>query len=145
MGNNFCVNSKGKNKEFEESRSRGQTYTKPTSKGIVTRERRCTVAEEEIVMTKLKIQIERIEGRIEELQMKESLVDQTLKTLMSQKKKEECFHCLVKKKNIRKCIKDNRNKINFLENQIMNIENSVTDLAFTNSVKESNRDRKSVV
>lgn len=140
MGNNFCVDSKGKNKDFEQSRSRTSTSNgQATSKPAKVRERRCTVADEEIVLTKIRIQMERIEERIEALKQKEQAVDEQLARLVAAKKKEECFHCLVKKKNIRRLIKDNRAKVEFLDKQMMNIENSVNELGFVNAVKDSNR------
>ena len=140
MGNNFCVNSKSKNKDFEQSRSRTSTSNgKSVGQQSKARDRRCTVADEEIVMTKIRLQMERIEDRIEALKKKELEVDQQLRQLMGEKKKEECFHCLVKKKNIRRLIKDNRTKVDFLDKQMMNIENSVNELGFVNAVKDSNR------
>ena len=83
--------------------------------------------------------MERIEERIEALRQKEQAVDEQLGRLVAAKKKEECFHCLVKKKNIRTLIKDNRAKVEFLDKQMMNIENSVNELGFVNAVKDSNR------
>lgn len=140
MGNNFCVNSKGKNKDFEQSRSRTSTSNgRPAKPTTQTRERKCTVAEEEIVLTKIRIQMDRIEERIADLKRKEAAVDRQLGELVAQKKKEECFHCLVKKKNIRRLIKENRSKVEFLDKQMMNIENSVNELGFVNAVKDSNR------
>jgi hypothetical protein len=97
------------------------------------------VAEEEIVLTKIRIQMDRIEERIADLKRKEAAVDRQLGELVAQKKKEESFHCLVKKKNIRRLIKENRSKVEFLDKQMMNIENSVNELGFVNAVKDSNR------
>lgn len=138
MGNNqFCQELKGKNREYNEPAK--PVPANPQTPTTKARNRRATVTEEEVIVAKIRIQADKIETKNEEFQKKEEAIDAKIKLLISQKKKEEAYHCLVKKKNIRRLIKENRIKLEFLERQVMNIENSVNELGFVNAVKESNR------
>lgn len=140
MGN-ICVQTKNKNREF------GEVYTAKTEpvqqtaaqKQAIAQSRRCTISQEEVVMAKLRMQMDRIETRISNLEKNEKAEDEVIKSLIQSRKKEEAFHSLKKKKNIRECIKANRQKMEMLDRQFMNIENSIEELGFTNALKESNK------
>lgn len=146
MGNIMCFEKKGKNKDYTDSKTSSNFSTnKPyvaephSSQASIRSERRCTITDEEVILAKLRIQMEKIEGRIDTLKKKEDEVDAQINKLIKQNKKEEALYCLGRKKNIKKSIKDCRTKANFLDNQLLNIENSIHDLGFTNAVKQSNK------
>jgi len=96
------------------------------------------VSDHEIITAKLNLQIEKIQERNTQLETKETEVDNKIKLLVSQKKKEEAYFALSKKKSIKQIIKQNLKKIDILEQQVMNIENSVAEVGFTNALSVSN-------
>jgi Snf7 len=160
MGNvGFCKENKGPNKEFSDSYNgaiagRDRTITDNTYKpkarnfgGVATpsansssnsKQRRATVTDHEIITAKIHLQIEKIEERNKTLETKENDVDARIKELVAQKRKEEAYFALSKKKSIKQTIKQNLKKIDILESQIMNIENSVAEVGFTNALGASN-------
>jgi len=139
MGNTLCLNQKGKNKDYEDAKRQPAQNTQQSRQVSTKSERRCTISDEEVIVAKIRIQMDKMESRIEMLTKREQEIDAVIKTQIDQKRKEDAYYSLVKKKRIRECIKDNKKKINFLDNQLLNIENSINDLGFANAVKESNR------
>lgn len=101
--------------------------------------RRVTVREEELVIAKLKVQSDRLETRLKKLEGEEAKIQGTIKSLVQQQKKEEAYFWLKKLKTTKQFAKDARTKINFVENQIANIENTLDEVQFTQTIKESNR------
>lgn len=97
------------------------------------------MAEEEMVIAKLKVQADRIESRLKKLEGEEAKIQSTIKTLVQQQKKEEAYFWLKKLKTTKQFAKDARTKINFVENQIANIENTLDEVQFSKTIKESNR------
>ena len=158
MGNvGFCKQNNNPNKEYgQEAYSAGRDRTitdnsyKPkartfgveskttSSSNQNSKQRRATVTDHEIITAKINIQIEKIEERNKLLEQREVEVDSKIKSLISLKKKEEAYFCLAKKKTLKQTIRQNLKKIDILESQVMNIENSVAEVGFTNALSASN-------
>lgn len=141
MGNTPCTNKPSTNKEFQSHADIRNQYSQQFTAGSKhsKKERRCTISDIEIVSAKIRIQIDRIETRMENLKVQEAEIDKKIKDLINQKKKEEAYTNLKKKAEIKRRVKDAISKIAFLEQQIANIENAESDLAFSKAVGDSNR------
>ena len=113
--------------------------TKATEEKPVTKNRKVTVREEEMVIAKLKIQSDRLEDRIKKLEKEHDKINQKIKGLISEKKKEEAYFYLKKLKLTKEHISSSRNRQGFIENQITNIENTLDDAKFADVLKDSNR------
>ncbi len=101
--------------------------------------RKVTVREEELVIAKLKVQADRLESRVKKLENEESKIQAQIRDLVKIGKKEEAYFFLRKLKTTKEFQKDSRNKLNFIDNQIANIENTLDDVKFTQVIKDSNR------
>lgn len=144
MGNvgNLCNGNKpSTNKEFRSHTDIKGAYTKQytaqSSHG--KRERACTVTESEIVTAKIRVQSDRIETRLKKLEKQDAEIDAKIKELIQAKKKEEAYTNLKKKAEIRKRIKDAKVKMDFLDKQVLSLENAENDLAFSKVVADSNK------
>jgi len=103
------------------------------------RNRQVTVREEELVIAKLKIQADRLESRLKRLEGEEEKIQARVKALVGEGKKEEAFFWLRKLKSTKGYAKDARTKVGFVEGQIAAIENTLDDVQFAQTVKESNK------
>ena len=101
--------------------------------------RKVTVREEEIIIAKLKIQFDRLESRLKKLESEENTIQDKVKSLVNSGKKEEAYFWLKKLKTTRGFAKDACTKIDFVDMQIANIENTLDDIQFTQTIKESNK------
>ena len=101
--------------------------------------RKVTVREEEMVIAKLKIQQDRLDTRLDKLEKEEKSIHEKIQDNIRQNKKEEAYFLLKKLKTVRQHQKDARTKVTFIDNQIMNIENTLDDVKFGQTIKESNR------
>lgn len=147
MGNQipggFCVKESKNNKEFGEIKVNVQQG--PVQKSSMDRsrktinQRKCTMMEEEIIITRLRIHMDKVESRLKDLKREEATIDARIGELVAAKKKEEAIHCLRKKKAIKDMIKDNVNKMTLLDSQIAGIEERVEDLGFASALKQSNQ------
>jgi hypothetical protein len=103
------VKDKKNNKEFGEIKvnvQQGPKNSMDRSRKTIN-QRKCTMMEEEIIITRLRIHMDKVESRIKELKKEESLMDGRISELVALKKKEEAIHCLRKKKAIKDMIRDN--------------------------------------
>lgn len=141
MGN-VCTGKKAAtNKEFRSHTDIKNTYNKEFTAGSThnKRERSCTVSETEIVSAKIRVQVDRIETRLKKLEDQDAELDKKIKELISLRKKDEAYINLKKKAEVKKRIKDAKQKIDFLDKQMMSLENAENDLAFSKAVADSNR------
>ena len=98
-----------------------------------------TVHEEEMVIAKMKIQADRLETRVKKLEKEEAVIQDKIKLLVRNQKKEEAYFLLRKLKMTKDHCKSARNKIQFIEGQISGIENAMDDAKFAQTLGESNR------
>lgn len=135
------MKDKKNNKEFGEIKvnvQQGPKNSMDRSRKTIN-QRKCTMMEEEIIITRLRIHMDKVESRIKELKKEESLMDGRISELVALKKKEEAIHCLRKKKAIKDMIRDNVNKLALLEGQIGTIEETIEQMGYASVLKQSNQ------
>ena len=101
--------------------------------------RKVAVKEEELIIAKLKVQADRLDTRLKKLEGEEVKIQNTIKSLVQQGKKEEAYFWLKKLKATRQYAKDSRSKIAFVDSQITSIESTIDDVNFTQMVRDSNK------
>ena len=122
MGNCFSAEENDEKKATDKQRSRKET-----------------VAQQDAVIMKLKIQKDRCFTRIKDLEKKEKAYMEQIKTLLQEKKKDQAKFKLSQKKLIVQQLESYRQKELFVEKQINNIEKAQDDVQFTNTLKASNQ------
>ena len=120
---------------FKEEQAQSIQQSEETKKA----NRKVTVREEEMVIAKLKIQQDRLETRLEKLEKEEQEIQRKIQEKIREKNKEEAYFLLKKMKTTKQHMKDARTKINFIDTQVANIENTLDDVKFSHTIKESNR------
>lgn len=97
------------------------------------------VDQKEIVLAKLMVQRDRFEGKIREQDSKEEMLKRLALEQAQEKRREEAMYTLKKIKRIKEFRKNLRNKLEFIDRQVDNIENAMDDVSFTNTLRESNK------
>ena len=97
------------------------------------------VDQKEIVLAKLMVQRDRFEGKIREQDSKEEMLKRLALEQAQEKRREEAMYTLKKIKRIKQFRKNLRNKLEFIDRQVDNIENAMDDVSFTNTLRESNK------
>jgi len=97
------------------------------------------VNESEIVIAKMKVQEDRLTSRVRKLEREKTAVDQRIRQLVADNKKEEAYFQLKKLKEINEMKKSTQKKLEFIENQIQSVEAAIDDVKFTSVIKDSNR------
>lgn len=97
------------------------------------------IDQKEIVLAKLMVQRDRFEGKIREQDSKEEMLKRLALEQAQEKRKEEALYTLKKIKRVKQFRKNLRNKLDFIDRQVDNIENAMDDVSFTNTLKESNK------
>ena len=97
------------------------------------------IDQKEIVLARLMVQRDRFEAKITKQDEKEAILKQEALQQARNNKREEAHYTLKKIKRVRSFRKNLRNKLEFIDKQVDNIENAMDDVSFTNTVKESNR------
>lgn len=101
--------------------------------------RKVQVNEGEVVVAKLKIQIDRLESRLKKLQNDDKTVEAKVRAAVASKKKEEAYFYLKQKKTVREAVKSTQQRLEFVQRQVDNIETAIDDAKFTDIVKDSNK------
>lgn len=97
------------------------------------------IDQKEIVLAKLMVQRDRFEGKINEQDSKEEMLKRMALEQVQDNKKEEAMYTFKKIKRVKLFRKNLRNKLDFIDRQVDNIENAMDDASFTNTLKESNQ------
>ena len=97
------------------------------------------VNESELVIAKMKLQEDKLNSRVRKLDREKTAVDQRIRQLVSEKKKEEAYYQLKKLKEIKEMQKNAQKKLEFIEKQIQSVEDAIDDVRFTSVIKDSNR------
>lgn len=97
------------------------------------------IDQKEIVLAKLMVQRDRFEGKINQQDSKEEMLKRLAMEQVQDNKKEEAMYTLKKIKRVKQFRKNLRNKLDFIDRQVDNIENAMDDVSFTNTLKESNQ------
>lgn len=97
------------------------------------------VNESEIVIAKMKLQEDKLNSRVRKLDREKAAVDQRIRQLVGEKKKEEAYYQLKKLKEIKEMQKNAQKKLEFIEKQIQSVEDAIDDVRFTSVIKDSNR------
>lgn len=97
------------------------------------------VDQKEIVLAKLMVQRDRFEGKIREQDSKEEMLKRLALEQAQENRREEARYTLMKIKRVKQFRKNLRNKLEFIDRQVDNIENAIDDVSFTNTLKDSNR------
>lgn len=97
------------------------------------------VNESEMVLAKLKMQIDRMETRVKKLNKDDQTLDGKIRSMVSVKKKEEAYFYLKQKKTVKESITTTNKRLEFVQKQIDNMESAIDDAKFTDIVRDSNR------
>lgn len=98
-----------------------------------------TLKESDIVIAKLKIQKDRLETRISNLEKKEQGFHKEALKHARNKDKERALYAIRQRKRIKDFKEQTRTKMEFIDKQIFNIEQAEDDVEFTNTLKQSNQ------
>ena len=101
--------------------------------------RKVSITQVEIVIFKLTIQKERLISRITNLEKQESELTAKVKFSIQQNLKDQAHYHLKKKKLIRQNCNNYRDKLSFIQENILRVENAESDAQFTDILKDSNR------
>ena len=122
--------------------------TQPEQKAQLSREEKerqkkksklVEIDQKEIVLAKLMVQRDRFEAKITKQDEKEKYLKEEALQQARNNKREEAHYTLKKIKRVRTFRKNLRNKLEFIDKQVDNIENAMDDVSFTKTVAESNR------
>ena len=100
------------------------------------------VNDEDMVMAKIKVQRDKLNARLKNLEEKEEKFDLEIRSHVANKNKEKALFGIKQKKMVRKYRKQAEMKLNVLEKQISSIEDAQDDIQFTQTLKESNQTLK---
>lgn len=112
---------------------------KPSEEPNKRESRKVEVNESELVIAKMKIQEDRLHARVKKLDRERDGIELKIKDLIKEKKKEEAYFQLKKIKQIKEAQHNAQLKLDFIQKQIDNVENTLDDVKFTSVIKESNR------
>ena len=97
------------------------------------------IDQKEIILAKLMVQRDRFEAKIRDQDEKESKYKAIALKQAKEGRKEEAIYTLKKIKRIKSFRKNLRNKLEFVDRQVDNIENAMDDVSFTKTLADSNR------
>ena len=100
------------------------------------------ISESDVVTAKLKIQKDRLEARIENLEEREKKFHEEAMQHARNKNKEKALYAIKQKKMIKEFKEKTRGKMGFIDQQIFNIEQAQDDIDFTKTLKHSNQTLK---
>jgi len=101
--------------------------------------RMVTINQEEVVVAKLKVQKDRMEARIKRLDEEEKQFRNKALMLAKSGRKEEAIYACRQKKRCKEYRKKSYQRMDFIDRQITNVEQTMDDVAFTKTLAESNR------
>jgi Snf7 len=97
------------------------------------------VNESELVIAKLKMQIDRMESRVKKLTKDDQALDGKIRAMMQAKKKEEAYFYLKQKKTVKESMNSTNKRLEFVQKQIDTMESAIDDAKFTDILRDSNK------
>lgn len=97
------------------------------------------VNESELVIAKLKMQIDRMESRVKKLTKDDQALDGKIRAMMQAKKKEEAYFYLKQKKTVKEWMNSTNKRLEFVQKQIDTMESAIDDAKFTDILRDSNK------